>query len=126
MIDALQVLTTLASRPPDGGGASNISVSIGGILAVIGMWKVFAKAGKPGWAAIIPIYNIYTVLLLIGKPWYWLLFMLIPLVNLVFLFIISFELAEHFGKSKLFGVGLVLLAPIFYLILGFDESKYRA
>jgi len=102
------------------------SVGLGGILTIVGLWMVFKKAGKPGWAAIIPIYNILVALELIGRPWWWLIVLIIPVANIFAIFLLSFELAKRFGHSQLFGVGLVLLAPIFYLILGFDSSTYKA
>jgi len=88
------------------------------------MWRIFVKAGKPGWAAIIPIYNVLVELEIVGRPWYWLLLMLIPVVNIVLAIIILFRLAKVFGHGVGFGFGLLLLSPIFMPILAFDSSTY--
>jgi len=97
------------------------------IVAIIaGIWKVFTKAGKPGWAAIIPIYNIIVLLQIAGKPVWWILLLFIPLVNLVVVIIVSLAVAKQFGKSDAFGVGLALLGFIFYPILGFGDAQYQA
>lgn len=89
------------------------------------MWKVFAKAGKPGWAIIVPIYNIIVMLEIAGKPLWWFLLMLIPLVNIVVAFMVMIGIAEKFGKSAGFGVGLTLLGFIFFPILAFGDAEYR-
>lgn len=94
------------------------------ILYVIGLWKVFEKAGKPGWAAIIPIYNIIVLLEIIGKPVWWIVLFLIPIVNLVILIIMMHQLSLSFGKGVGFTIGLILFGFIFTVILGFDSSTY--
>ncbi|MEA5077271.1 MAG: DUF5684 domain-containing protein [Anaerolineaceae bacterium] len=88
------------------------------------LWRVFSKAGKPGWAAIVPFYNVIVELEIVGKPWYWLLLMLIPVVNVVLGIIVMVRMAKVFGKSGGFAVGLVLLPFIFLPILAFDSSTY--
>lgn len=96
-----------------------------GILAIVGMWKVFAKAGQPGWAAIIPFYNIYIMLKIAGRPGWWLILLLIPFVNIVILLLVSLDIAKAFGKSGIFGiVGLFLFSFIGYLLLGFGDAQY--
>jgi len=105
-------------------GASIIYLAII-ILMIAGMWKIFTKAGKPGWAAIIPIYNIIVLLEVVGKPIWWFILMLIPFVNLIILIIVNLELAKKFGQSTGFAIGLILLAPIFYPILGFGRASYK-
>jgi len=94
------------------------------ILTVVGLWRVFEKAGRPGWEALIPFYNIYILLKVVGKPGWWLVFFFIPIANLVMLIWVSNLLAKSFGQNTLFTVGLVLLAPIFLLILGFGDFTY--
>lgn len=94
------------------------------VLVVAGMWKVFQKAGKPGWAAIIPIYNIIVLLEITGKPIWWLILYFIPIVNFIVLLIVCIELAKRFGKGVAFGFGLGLLPFIFYPILGFGDATY--
>jgi hypothetical protein len=96
-------------------------------LVIAGMWKVFEKAGKPGWAAIIPIYNIIVLLDIVGKPIWWIVLFLIPLVNFVIMILVSMELAVCFGKSKGWGFGLLVILPfVGYPMLGFGQDKYSA
>jgi hypothetical protein len=95
------------------------------LLMVASLWKVFVKAGEPGWAAIVPIYNVFVLLKIAGKPAWWIVLMLIPVVNFIVIVIVSIALAERFGKGAGFGVGLGLLGFIFYPILGFGDSQYR-
>ncbi|WP_421945320.1 DUF5684 domain-containing protein [Pedobacter sp.] len=94
------------------------------VLLIIGMWKVFEKAGKPGWAAIIPIYNIIILIEIVGKPMIWILWLLIPCVNIVFLVWLYNLVSKSFGKSEGFTVGLVIFPYIFWPILGFGDAKY--
>ena len=94
------------------------------IVVVAGFWKTFEKAGQPGWAAIIPVYNYYIMLKIAGKSGWWLLFFLIPIVNVVIAFVVFIEIARRFNQSTGFGVGLVLLGFVFWPILGFGEAQY--
>lgn len=95
------------------------------VLVVAGMWKVFVKAGKPGWAAIIPIYNFIVLLEIAGKPAWWVILFFVPVVNLVVLIIAYMALAEKFGKGAGYGLGLAFLSPIFFPMLGFGDSRYQ-
>jgi hypothetical protein len=95
------------------------------LLMIISMWKIFSKAGKPGWAAIIPIYNAIVLLEIVDKPLWWIILMFIPIVNFVISIIVTVELAKKFGQSTGFAIGLILLAPIFYPILGFGSAQYQ-
>jgi len=94
------------------------------LLMLIAIWKIFTKAGKPGWAAIIPIYNIIILLEIVDKPLWWFILWFIPFVNIIIGIIVSIELAKKFGQSTGFAVGLILLPIIFYPILGFGSYKY--
>jgi hypothetical protein len=95
------------------------------VIGIVAMWKVYVKAGKPGWAAIIPIYNIIVMLQIVGRPVWWIILLFIPIVNIVVQLIISLDMAKAFGKSDLFGVfGLWLFSIVGYLILGFGDAKY--
>ena len=94
------------------------------ILIIAAYWKIYVKAGKPGWAVLIPIYSFLVLLEIIGKPWWWLLLLLLPLVNIVILFLIVIKLAHSFGKSTGFGMGLLFLGIIFFPILGFGDAEY--
>jgi hypothetical protein len=93
-------------------------------IMVVSMWKVFDKAGEPGWAAIIPVYNYIVILTIAGKPWWWLLLLLIPLVNIVLAFIVYIEFAKSFGKGGAFAAGLIFLGIIFFPILAFGDARY--
>lgn len=94
------------------------------VLIAAGMWKVFVKAGQPGWAAIIPFYNMYVLLEIVREPRWWMIMFFIPFVNIVFLVLTCLELASRFGKEVVFGLGLIFLPFIFFPILGFDVSTY--
>jgi hypothetical protein len=87
-------------------------------------WKVFTKAGHPGWASIVPIYNLYILTQVAGKEWWWMLLMFIPLVNLIAYIIICLGVATNFGKGAGFAVGLILLGIVFFPILGFGSAVY--
>src|SRR5438128_37357 len=95
------------------------------ILMIAAFWKIFAKAGQPGWACIIPIYNLYVWCKIVGRPWWWILLMLIPFVNFIVAIILCIDLAKSFGKGAGFGIGLALLAVIFLPILGFGSAQYQ-
>lgn len=84
------------------------------ILMIASMWRIFTKAGRPGWAAIIPIYNSLQLIWTAGKPWWWLILFIIPFVNIVAMIVIYYNLAKAFGK----GFGYTLLF-IFIPIIGF-------
>ena len=95
------------------------------VLVLIALWRVFEKAGQPGWAAIIPIYNLYILCKIAGKPGWWWILMLIPVVNIVILLLVKLDLASAFGKSAGFAIGLWLLPIIFYPLLAFSDAQYR-
>ncbi|WP_461533746.1 DUF5684 domain-containing protein [Sinomicrobium sp.] len=95
------------------------------VLVIAGMWKIFEKAGKPGWAAIVPVYNIIVLLEIVGKPMWWIVLMLVPCVNIVAQIWVTNLLSKSFGKSEGFTVGMVLLPMVFYPILGFGDSQYQ-
>ncbi len=95
------------------------------IVAIAGIWKVFEKAGQPGWAAIVPFYNVYVMLQIAGKPTWWLILFFIPIANLIVAILVNISIAEKFGKSSGFGIGLALLGFIFYPMLGFGDAQYN-
>lgn len=95
------------------------------VLTIIGMWKVFEKADQPGWAAIIPIYNLIIMLEIAKKPIWWIILFFIPLVNIVFAIITYHAISVKFGKDAGFTVGLILLPFIFWPILGMGDAKYE-
>jgi hypothetical protein len=101
-------------------------------VTIVSMWKIFTKAGQPGWAAIVPIYNVYVLLQIVGRPWWWLLLMLagfIPfvgwIVSVVVSIVISNDLSKSFGKGVGMTVLLVLLPVIGYPMLAFGDAKYQ-
>jgi len=95
------------------------------VVVVAGCWKVFEKAGKPGWAAIVPIYNLIVLLQIVDKPIWWIILFFIPIVGLVVAILVCIELARRFGKGVGFGLGLAILGFIFFPILGFGDAKYQ-
>ncbi len=95
------------------------------IFYIATIWKVFEKAGKPGWASIIPIYNTIVILQIAGKPVWWILLFLIPLVNIVIAIMVHISLAKSFGKGVGFGWGLALLGFIFFPILAWGDAQYQ-
>lgn len=128
----------LAQQPmefdPDAGAAGAAGAAFGTVillielalivLMIVGLWKVFTKAGKPGWAAIIPIYNQVVLLEIIGRPIWWIILMFIPCVNILVSIVVLVDLAKSFGRSTGFAIGMVLLPFIFIPILGFGDARY--
>lgn len=94
------------------------------VFVIGAMWAVYAKAGQPGWAIFIPIYNVYILLKIAERPGWWLLLYLVPVVNCVIAVIVTLDVAKGFGKGFGFGLGLILLGFIFYPILAFGDSDY--
>jgi hypothetical protein len=96
------------------------------VVAIIAaMWIVFTKAGQPGWACLIPIYNGVIMCRIAGKPGWWVLLMMIPLVNIVVAFIVFIAFAKNFGKGTGFALGLIFLGFIFFPMLAWGDAKYQ-
>jgi hypothetical protein len=95
------------------------------VLVIASLWTVFKKAGHPGWAAIVPIYNAYILLKIAGRPAWWLILFFIPLVNLIVAIMVGIDVAKAFGRGVGFGLGLSLLGIIFYPILAFGSDTYQ-
>jgi uncharacterized protein DUF5684 len=95
------------------------------LIMIVAMWKIFTKAGQPGWASLIPFYNIYVWCKIVGRPGWWLILMLIPFVNLIIAIILCIDLAKSFGKGVGFGLGIIFLGFIFLPILGFGNAQYQ-
>lgn len=95
------------------------------LFVIVSLWRVFQKAGQPGWGILIPIYNLYLLLQIAGKPGWWILLYLIPLVNIVVGIIVDIEIAKNFGKDASFGIGLFFLGFIFFPILAFGSATYK-
>ena len=100
-------------------------ISLGiGLLMIVCQWKVFVKAGQPGWACIVPIYNIIVLLQVAKKPEWWVILFIVPFVNLIIGIMVLVALAEQFGQGAGFAVGMLLLPVIFWPILAFGDSRY--
>jgi hypothetical protein len=114
------------------GPAAGVLIALGLIVAicvivipVIAMWRIFTKAGRPGWAVLIPFYNTYVLIKICGRPGWWLLLMFIPVVDFVIVVILMLDLAKSFGKSTTFAIfALILFSFVGMLILGFGEARY--
>ncbi len=96
-----------------------------GIVSIAGTWRVFEKAGQPGWASLIPIYNIYVMTKIGGKPGYWTLLCCIPFLNFIFIIWLINMVSKSFGKDEGFTAGLIILGMIFWPVLGFGSALYQ-
>jgi hypothetical protein len=123
------VLTSLlmTTTQPSGGtiGATLVVYALVAIAVIAGMWKVFDKADQPGWAAIVPIYNFYVLTKVVGRPGWWVVLTLVPLVNLVVAAIIYNDLAKSFGEGVGYTIGLLFLPFVFFPMLGFGDAAYQ-
>lgn len=94
-------------------------------VSVVALWRIFSKAGQAGWKSLVPLYNAYVLLQIVGRPGWWLLLLFIPLVNIVIALLVSLDLAKVFGRSQIFGVvALFLFSLVGYCILAFSGDKY--
>lgn len=93
---------------------------------VAGWWTVFRKAGQPSWAALIPLYNIYVLVVGVARlSTLWFILVLIPIFQVIPAILVNVEVARRFGRSEAFGLGLFLLGPVFYPVLGFGSARYQ-
>jgi len=115
---------TTYSTSASGNPAFGLIGLVGFVFFVIVYWQIFVKAGEPGWAAIIPIYNYLVILKIVGRPWWWLLLFFIPFVNIILYIIVLVDLAKAYGKGGGFAVGLLFLPIIFLPILAFGSATY--
>ena len=113
--------STSQGKPP--GPVFWICYTVYTILIIAAWWKIFSKAGQPGWAAIIPIYNLIVWCKIVGRPAWWVLLLLICFP--IFFIILLIDLAKSFGKGVGFAIGLILLSIIFFPILGFGSATYQ-
>ena len=104
--------------------ASNAFFLVIFIVVLVAMWKIFTKAGKPGWASIVPIYSLVIYLQIVKKPLWWVVLFFIPVVNFVIFILVSIALAKEFGKGTGFGIGLLFLPFIFFPMLAFGSAQY--
>ncbi len=116
----------------DGGGffASIFSLTFScvGLLLFIayvaGLWQIFTKAGEAGWKAIIPIYNLWVLLEVVGRPGWWIILFFIPFVNIIVWVLVALDLSKSFDKSGWYALGLIILPWFFVVILGWGEAQY--
>jgi hypothetical protein len=101
-----------------------IAVGVLAIIAIVSMWKIFTKAGKPGWASIIPVYNAIVLLQIVGYSGWTLLLFFVPIVNIIFSIMVYHRLSQSFGHGVGFTLGLLFLNPIFFMLLAFGKSTY--
>jgi hypothetical protein len=97
-----------------------IALAFGAVL-IAALWKIFSKAGQPGWAALVPIYNVIVLSKITGRAWWW---AFVPVLNFIFAIMTPFDLAKAFGKGGGFGFGLLALPYVFYPVLGFGGASY--
>lgn len=111
----------------DGGGSAIFWVLYVAVIVVYlaAAWIVYTKAGQEGWKALIPFYNWWVLLKIVGRPGWWFILLFIPLVNIVVWIVLHVDLAKSFGRGIGFALGLIFLAPIFYLILAFGPATYQ-
>ena len=140
MNTAAHILTSALSTNGSA-GAAGAGASLGGFIAfvliflaavlakivliIVSTWIVYKKAGKPGWASIIPFYRTAVLLEIVKKPLWWIILLsFVPFVNIVLAVIVLRRLAKSFGKGRWFTVGLLFLPFIFFPILAFGSSVY--
>ncbi|WP_222919532.1 DUF5684 domain-containing protein [Natrinema sp. SYSU A 869] len=111
-----------------GGGGSIVALIIGiafTVAYIAGTWKTFAKAGQPGWAAIIPIYNWYIMFKIGGNEWWWVLVLFVPLVNIYAAYKMFAGVSNAFGQGIGFTLGLWFFGFVCFPLLGFGDYPYR-
>jgi len=112
---------TASSGPSAGAWIAYLVVYV---LAVVALWRVFEKAGRPGWASIIPVYNVYNLVKIAGRPGWWTILFFLPFINIIISIVVGIEVGKHFGHGTAFGVILLGLLGIGYFIVGFGSDKY--
>jgi hypothetical protein len=95
------------------------------VVTVISLWFIFKKVGKPGWVSIIPLYNLYVLVRVVGSSWWVFILLLVPYIGVLVFVFISIELAKCFGRGTLFGIGIGLMTIFFLPIVAFDKSSYE-
>ena len=124
----MPTLSTVTSAPaPSGGGVLLVFALVFltvAVASIAAMWKVFEKGGEPGWAALVPIYNVMKIAEIAGRPAWWGLLTLIPFVGIIFGILLSIELGAMFGKSAVWSLFLLIFVPVGWFILGFGSATY--
>ena len=101
-----------------------IGFAVAMLLMVATVWRLFSKAGESGWKSLIPVYNAIVFQRILGRPAWWVVLMLVPIVNLAITIIECFDLARVYGKGVGYGLGLVLFGPLVAMILAFGPAQY--
>ncbi len=94
-------------------------------VTIAGMWGSFSRAGRPGWACIVPIYNYLVIIDIAGKPWWWIFMFMIPIANLYFVIVTIVNFTASYGRGVGFAIGLIFLPFIFWPLLGFGDSEHQ-
>ncbi len=116
----------MENQAPSGANAVVVIIYLAiALLMIVSLWKCFNKAGLPGWGILIPIYNVYLIVKLAGRPGWWLVLLFIPLVNVVIDVIVSIDIARKFGKGTGFGVGIFFLPFVFLPAIAFGDARYE-
>ena len=130
----VQLLAQMTDEQVAGGIVAALIAFISGFAVLFGIlglffmacyWKVFSKAGQPGWAAFVPIYNVVVLMQIVGRPGWWFFLFCIPFVNAIVGIIVILDLAKSYGKDNAFAAGLIILGPIFLPILAFGSAEYQ-
>ena len=95
------------------------------LFMVASMWRIFTKAGEAGWKCLMPLYGAVVLQRILGRPGWWVLLLLIPVVNIIPAIIECFDLAKVFGKGAGYAWGLILLPPVFIAMLAWGSADYR-
>jgi len=95
------------------------------VILIVALWRIYEKAHQPGWASLIPFYNFIVLLRIVGKPAWWLVWIFVPIANIVVAIWVINLLSKSFGKGEGFTLGLIFLSFIFYPILGFGNATYK-
>ena len=101
-------------------------VAISVVLTLVGGWRIFQKAGEPGWASLIPLYNLFVVLRIVGAPGWWAVLFLVPAVNFIMSLIVTWRLARAFGQGVVGCLALALLPVVMIPVLGCGSARYRS
>jgi hypothetical protein len=119
------LLAAQYEHPSEGGSPLLMLFALVCIAIIfVSWWKVFPKADEPAWAAVVPFYNVYVLLRIVGRPGWWLILCFIPIVGFVVWIIVAIDVAKAFGKGTGFGLGLGFLGFIFFPILAFGDAEF--
>ncbi len=127
--------TAAAPTPTLTGGQVGLLIAFSGLyllfvlaiaaIGIVATWRIFTKAGQAGWKSLIPLYNVYIFLKIVGRPGWWLLLLIIPLVNIVISLVLAIDLGKSFNKPTAYSVVLLwLLSFIGYCLLAFSKDVY--